>query len=117
MLRLGSHDLLCHMDTAGKVVKSKSCPCCSVVVQETVYHSVGECVLFANAREDCFTFVQSKVPMFAALSQNKKVDFLLSDNNPDSIDASIYRFLYTLFLQRTAKLVEPTGPGKKTSVS
>ena len=28
-----------------------------------------------------------------------------------SVDASIYRFSYTLFLQR-AKLVEPTGPGK-----
>jgi hypothetical protein len=41
---------------------------------------------------------------------------LLSDDNPACVDASIYRFLYSLFLQR-AKLVEPTGPGKETMVS
>ena len=58
----------------------------------------------------------SKVPSFVTSSKNKKVDFLLSDDNPDCVDASIYRFLYTLFLQR-AKLVEPTGPGKETMVS
>jgi hypothetical protein len=63
-----------------------------------------------------FALTGSKVPSFVALSQNKKVDFLLSDDNLECVDAYIYRFLYTLFLQR-AKLVEPTGPGKETLVS
>ena len=85
-------------------------------VHETVYHSVGDCTAYDEARKECFSFISSKVPGFGALSQNKKVDFLLSDDNPVSVDASIYRFLYTLFLQR-AKLVEPTGPGKETMVS
>ena len=90
--------------------------CCSMEVRETVHHSVGGCVAYDDARKECFAFIGTKVPNFVALSQNKKVDFLLSDNNPECVDASIYRFLYTLFLER-AKLVEPTGPGKETSVS
>jgi hypothetical protein len=47
---------------------------------------------------------------------NRKLIFLLSDDNLVCLDVSIYRILYTLFLQR-AKLVEPTGPGKETLVS
>ncbi len=85
-------------------------------VRETVYHSLGDCDAYDIARRECFSFIGSKVPKFALLPKNKKVDFLLSDDNPVSVDASIYRFLYTLFIER-AKLVEPTGPGKETLVS
>ena len=100
------------------VTKGELCQCCSLpqAVRETVYHSVGDCAAYDEARKECFSFISSKVPSFAALSSNRKVDFLLSDNNPVCVDASIYRFLCTLFLQR-AKLVEPAGPGKETSVS
>ena len=117
-LRLGSHDLRCHVDIDGSVTKSEWCQCCSLpqAVRETIYHSIGNCAAYDEARKECFSFIGSKVPSFVALSQNKKVDFLLSDDNPVCVDASIYRFLYTLFLRR-AKLVEPTGPGKETMVS
>jgi hypothetical protein len=120
-LRLGSHELRCHVNDDGRVIKSTKnelCQCCSVpqAVRETVYHSLGDCDAYVKSRKECFSFIESKVPKFARLSKDKKVDFLLSDNNPASVDASIYRFLYTLFLER-AKLVEPTGPGKETLVS
>jgi hypothetical protein len=117
-LRLGSHDLRCHVNNDGRVTKSEWCQCCSLpqAVRETVYHSIGDCAAYVEARNECFSFIGSKVSSFAALSSKKKVDFLLSDNNPVCVDASIYRFLYTLFLRR-AKLVEPTGPGKETLVS
>jgi hypothetical protein len=118
-LRLGSHDLRCrHVNNVGSVTKSEWCLCCSLPqpVRETVYHSIGDCAVYDEARKECFSFIGSKVPSFAALSSKKKVDFLLSDDNPVCVDASIYRFLYTLFLQR-AKLVEPIRPGKETLVS
>ena len=66
-------------------------------VHETVYHSVGDCTAYDDARKECFSFISSKVPSFGALSQNKKVDFLLSDDNPVSVDASIYRFYIHYF--------------------
>jgi hypothetical protein len=119
-LRLGSQDLRCHVNNDGRVTKSEWCRCCSLpqAVRETVYDSIGDCTAYDEARKECFSFIGSKVPSFGALSKNKKVDFLLSDDNPDSVtvDASIYRFLYALFLQR-AKLVEPSGAGKGSSVS
>ena len=107
-----------NVDSDGSVTKSELCQCCSLpqAVRETVYHYVGDCAAYDEARKECFPFIGSKVPSFIALSKNKKVDFLLSDDNPVCVDASIYRFLYTLFLER-AKLVEPTRPGKETSVS
>ena len=94
-LRLGSHDLRCHVDIDGSVTKSELCQCCSLpqAVRETVYHSIGDCAAYDEAREECFSFIGSKVPSFVALSSKKKVDFLLSDDNPVCVDASIYRFL------------------------
>jgi hypothetical protein len=120
-LRLGFHDLRCHVDNGGRVTKSElnqCCQCCSLpqAVRESVYHSIGDCDAYDEARKECFSFIGSKVPSFLELSKDKRVDFLLSDDNPACVDASIYRFLYSLFLQR-AKLVEPTGPGKETMVS
>ena len=90
-LRLGSHDLRCHVNNDGRVTKSEWCKCCSLpqAVRETVYHSIGDCTVYDEARKECFSFIESKVPSFGVLSQSKKVDFLLSDDNASIVNTKI----------------------------
>ena len=117
-LRLGSHDLRCHVNNEGSVTKSELCQCCSLpqAVRETVYHSIGDCAAYDEARKECFSLLSLRFRVLLHYRVIRKLIFCYLMIIRFVWMPLFIVFLFTLLLQR-AKLVEPTRPGKETLVS